>query len=160
MIKWLKKKLPSRREIKQYRGLGIFGRVLHRKGLWRFDHHSLAIALAIGLFWAWMPMPFQMIPAACCAILFGANLPLSLAGVWLSNPITMPAMLFFCYKLGDLILGSRIIHSDGSLAWYFHHMHVIWKPLLLGCLIMGVLSAMIGFFTIQLLWKLNPKSRN
>ena len=44
---------------------------------------------------------------SCCyfAVVFRANLPLSVAGVWISNPITMPPMMYFAYLFGNKLLG-------------------------------------------------------
>ncbi len=42
-----------------------------------------------------------------------------------------------------------------ELSWEFilHQMNTIGPPFLLGCLICGVLSAIIGFFGIKALWR-------
>jgi uncharacterized protein (DUF2062 family) len=49
----------------------------------------------VGLFCAFIPVPFQMLLAAPSAIIFSANLPVSIALVWITNPITMPPIFFF-----------------------------------------------------------------
>jgi uncharacterized protein (DUF2062 family) len=65
---------------------------------------NAARAAAVGLFCAWIPIPFQMILAASLAIFFSANIPLSVALVWLTNPITMPPLFYAAYRLGAWVL--------------------------------------------------------
>ena len=97
MRKFFKKYTPNREMVKEYKFLNFLGNSLFHGDLWRFNRLSFCRATVIGVFWGWMPMFFQMIPAAYCAVLFRANLPLSVAGVWISNPITMPAMMYIGY---------------------------------------------------------------
>ena len=84
MKKFFKDNLPKPDDLKKYKALGILGNSIFEKELWSINKHTLSRAIAIGLFWGWMPMFFQMIPAAFCAVYFRANLPLSVAGVWAS----------------------------------------------------------------------------
>ena len=48
-----------------------------------------------------------MLLAALIAIWLKVNLPLSVALVWVSNPITMGPMFYFAYKLGALLMGEE-----------------------------------------------------
>ena len=63
-------------------------------------------------------------------------------------------MFFAAYKTGSLILNvpHRPVSFVMSWDWFSSTMTEIWQPLILGCLILGGLSAMTGYFTIQLLW--------
>jgi uncharacterized protein (DUF2062 family) len=62
----------------------------------------------IGLFCAFLPLPFQMVIAASLAVLSRCNVPIAVVLVWVSNPITMTPMLFFSYQLGAWLLDRRI----------------------------------------------------
>ena len=119
MKKFFKDNLPKPEDIKKYKALGILGESIFEKQLWSINKHTLSRAIAIGLFWGWMPMFFQMIPAAFCAVYFRANLPLSLAGVWVSNPITMPPMMYLGYEFGNIILdlgkAEGVIRKDQTI---------------------------------------------
>ena len=100
-------------------------------------------------------MFFQMIPAAFCAVYFRANLPLSLAGVWISNPITMPPMMYLGYEFGNIILGIDPLFQkfEASIEWISSVFSLIWQPLLAGTMIIGIASAILGYFGIHLIWK-------
>ncbi|ATX82088.1 hypothetical protein Ga0123462_1224 [Mariprofundus ferrinatatus] len=153
--KLLKRLMPDHRKIRDHKHLQIFGKLLHNPALWHLNRHSVAKAFAVGLFFAWVPVPFQMVLAAGGAIIFHANLPLSVALVWLTNPLTMPPMFYGAYKLGAFVLGREMQHFEMELSyeWLEHEMSLIWEPFLLGCLIVGVLSSIIGYIGIQIAWR-------
>ncbi len=110
---------------------------------------------AVGLFMAFVPLPSQMIMSAGLAILMGVNLPLSVALVWVSNPITMPVLFYFAYKLGAWVMHVPPQPFHFELSWDFimQQMSTIGPPFLLGCAICGVGSTIIGYFGIRGLWR-------
>ena len=69
----------------------------------------------------------------------------------------MPAMFYFAYKLGNLMLGlpPNNIEFEASFEWIQQQMELIWQPFLLGCLTLGIASGTIGFITMRLLWRLH-----
>ena len=151
----IKKFLPSHEVIKRQKALKIFGNVLYNPNLWCLNRRSASGAFAVGLFMAFVPLPSQMIMAAGLAILFGVNLPLSVALVWVSNPVTMPVLFYGAYKLGAWVLNSPNVAFHFELSWDFllKQMSQIAPPFLLGCLICSVVSALIGYFGIRSLWR-------
>lgn len=151
----LKRIMPDHKTIREHKHLRCFGTLLHNPALWHMNRHSVAKAFAIGLFFAWVPVPFQMVLGAGGAILFHANLPLSIVLVWLTNPLTMPPMFYGAYKLGAWLLDEELQHFDMelSLAWLQHEMALIWAPFLLGCLVLGVASSLLGYIGIQIAWR-------
>jgi uncharacterized protein (DUF2062 family) len=159
--KFLKKYSPSPKTIRENKALSCLGESIHQPNLWCMNRHSVAKAFAIGLFCAWIPLPFQTVMAALLAIYYRAHLPLSVALVFVTNPITIPPMFYFAYRLGGLMLGIEPQEVDMSLSWDWLGTTLahIWQPLLLGCLILGVLSSVGGYFFIRSLWKKNIKKR-
>jgi uncharacterized protein len=152
----IKRFLPDHRKFRDHQQLKRFGARLHDPNLWHLSRRSVPGAFAIGLFIAFIPVPFQMIIAAAIAIIARVNLPISVALVWVTNPLTMPAIFYFSYKVGARLLGERIqpIAFEPSLRWLLTETHTIWAPLLLGSLICGAVSAVLGYFTIRSLWRL------
>jgi uncharacterized protein (DUF2062 family) len=140
--------------IRTHPRLQFFGELLHDHRLWHFQRRTLAMGAAIGLFVAFIPLPMQMIYAAALAILFRANLPVAVTFIWVSNPITIPPMLFAAYSLGAFLLDMppNNINVEFSMAWLEHTLSTSWKPLLLGCFILGSSSALIGYHLINWLW--------
>ncbi|MFV2060673.1 MAG: DUF2062 domain-containing protein [Gammaproteobacteria bacterium] len=156
--KYIKKYIPDHGKIRSNPQLNrIFGRLLHDPNLLHLNRHSVTGATFIGLFMAFMPMPFQMVPAAALAIYFRVNLPISIALVWISNPITMPPIFYFCYLVGTWILGTTLIDIEFNLSieWLSTRLIEIWQPFLLGCFTVALVSATIGAVSVRLLWRLH-----
>jgi len=153
--KFIKRFMPDRELIKKQKALKIFGNLLYNPNLWCLNRRSAAGAFAVGLFIAFIPLPSQMIMSAGLAVLCGVNLPLSIALVWISNPITMPVLFYFAYKLGAWVLSEPPTHFHFELSWQFlsDQMSTIAPPLFVGCLICGVVCGIIGYFGIQSLWR-------
>ena len=78
--------------------------------LFHLSRRSVSLGVMVGLFWAFTPIPFQMLPAAITAWIIRANLPLSVALVWISNPVTVPPLLLIAYGIGSWILTRRSYH--------------------------------------------------
>ncbi|RDH83982.1 MAG: DUF2062 domain-containing protein [endosymbiont of Galathealinum brachiosum] len=155
--KFLRKCLPDPHKITQSKSLRIFGNFIHEPNLWHMNRKSVSMAFMVGMFFMWVPLPSQMILAAGAAILLRCNLPLSVALVWITNPITMAPMFYSAYILGNWMLGSppSNIEFEASFEWISQQMDVIWKPFLLGCFTLGVSSSIIGFVGIRMLWRLH-----
>ncbi|USD66207.1 DUF2062 domain-containing protein [Vibrio sp. SCSIO 43136] len=153
--KFIQKYMPNPELIRKQKALKIFGNVLYNPNLWCLNRRSAAGAFAVGLFMAFVPLPSQMIMAAGTAIMCGVNLPLSVALVWISNPVTMPVMFYFAYKVGALVLATPTQQFHFELSWDFiiAQMSTIGPPFLLGCAICGITSAMLGYFGIRGLWR-------
>ena len=104
---------------------------------------------------AWVPAPFQMVLAAGAAILVRCNLPVSVAMVWVSNPVTMAPLFVAAHKLGEWMLDRSPgdFRIELSLRWLFEELAKVWEPLLLGCFVLGLTSAILGQIMIRLVWR-------
>jgi len=153
--KLIRRYLPNPHKIRDHKHLRLFGRLLHDPNLWHLNRRSVSGAAAIGLFMAFVPMPLQMIPAAALAIYFRVNLPIAVALVWLTNPVTMAPVFYFCYQLGAWVLQTPVqpVTIEPSLEWLTSEFQRVWQPFLLGSLIVSAVSAATGYFGIRLLWR-------
>ena len=138
------------------KGLGVLGTWLHNPNIWHLNRHSVSKAFVIGLFWMSIPLPSQMIFSALTAILFRANLPLSVALVWISNPLTMGPIFYFNYVVGTLILGqeaNETLSFELSWDWMMNVLGDLWLPLYLGSTVVGLVLGFLSYFALQLLWR-------
>jgi len=149
--------LPDHEKMREHRYLRHFGHLLARPTLWHLNRRNVAAAFAVGLFFAFMPVPFQMVLAAGGAIYFNANLPISVAMVWLTNPITIPPIFYFTYVLGNWILGNPSTHlTMDSFSWdaIYSGLPAVMQAVLVGCLFSGVVAAIAGYIGIRVLWRI------
>jgi uncharacterized protein (DUF2062 family) len=152
---FLKKYLPDAEKLKAHKNLQFLGKRLHEPNLWHLNRRSVALAFAVGLFGAWIPTPGQMAIAALAAFYFRANLPISVGLVWLTNPITMPPLFYFAYRIGLWFMDRPSPADDFqfSLEGVFNGLSDIWEPFLLGCLIAGMVCSSAGYFGIHYFWR-------
>ena len=135
----------------------ILGALLDDASLWHLNRTSIAWAVSVGLFMAFVPLPCQMLLAAIAAALIGCNLPISVALVWISNPITIPPMFYAAYKLGAWVLNlqPRPFEFELSFGWVLAKLGAIWQPFLLGCFLMGFSLAVLGHVAVRLIWRIH-----
>ncbi len=147
--------MPNPDTIRHHQHLQCFGRLLHDPGLWHLNRRSVAGAFFVGLAAAFVPVPFQMVLAAGVAIMLRVNLPISVALVWVTNPLTMPPLFYFAYKVGAGVMAvpPQPFNFELSLSWFSEGIMAIWQPFLLGCLIVGLSSGVLGYGLILLLWR-------
>lgn len=155
--KLIKRYLPNHQKIREHKSLRFLGALIHNPHLWHLNRRSVAGAFAIGLFAAFIPLPSQMAIAAAAAIPFRVNLPIAVALVWITNPITMPPVYYTAYRLGAWVLGSPAneVQFEVSVQWLMTEMATVWKPFLLGSFIVGIACSIAGYFLVRLLWRLH-----
>ena len=100
----LRRYLPTPARIREYRVLRPVRHWLQNPEIWHLHRRSVSGATFIGLFCAFMPVPSQMLLAAVLAVASRCNLPLAVAWVWITNPLTIPPIFYFSYRLGAWLL--------------------------------------------------------
>ncbi|NQZ08569.1 MAG: DUF2062 domain-containing protein [Algicola sp.] len=153
--KLIKRFMPDPQTIRDNKTLKIFGPILDNANLWHLSRRSARGAFAVGLMFAFWPVPFQMLFAAAGAIIFRVNLPLSVALVWITNPFTMPPIFYGAYKVGEWILGptGHEFAFEASWEWIGASLSTIGPTFLFGCLVCGTFFAIVGYFGIDGLWR-------
>lgn len=153
--KTLKSLMPSATRVREIKSLHILGDWIYETNLWHLNRYSASMAFFVGLFLAFMPVPGQMPLAALLALVLRCNLPISVTLVWITNPLTMPALFFMAYQVGALIINVPVtpIEFELSFNWLSHQLASIWQPFLLGCLICGLFFGCLGYFVVSLLWR-------
>jgi len=153
--KFIRRFLPDHNTVRTHRYLKMFGTLLHDPNLWHLNRKSARGGFGLGLFFAFWPIPFQMIFAAGAAIPLRVNLPLSIATVWITNPLTMPPIFYACYLVGSTVLGTKMTAFEFQLSWSWliDSLSTIGPAFLLGCAICSVVAGIIGFFGLDWVWR-------
>jgi uncharacterized protein (DUF2062 family) len=168
------KHMPTQETIRQYRLLRPLSRYLDHHALWQFNRRSVAGGVAVGLFFS-IATPFIQIPlAAMFAILFRVNIPIAAFSTLLSNPFTTPAILYGAYKLGALLTGQQAAgqyaaldnaaaeQASGMMGWLVYWIEWLQSaglPLILGLAVISVFLTLVGYFGVNLVWRLQARLR-
>ncbi|MDX1589686.1 MAG: DUF2062 domain-containing protein [Oleiphilaceae bacterium] len=157
----LKRYIPTPEKVRSIRALRFLGSLLHEPNLWHINRHAISRAVLIGVFWCLIPMPFQMIAAALVAVWFNANLPLTLALVWISNPVTMAPMAYGTYVVGTWVLArpaSSLQDFRLDWGWFAERLLEVGIPLYVGSLISAVVLSCTSYLLVQYLWRRKVRS--
>ncbi|MDB6445461.1 MULTISPECIES: DUF2062 domain-containing protein [Pseudomonas] len=150
-----KRYMPDPAIIREHKSLRFLGALLHDPNLWHLNRHSVARAMAVGLFAAFLPIPLQMLLAAALAVTVRGNIPIAVSLVWLTNPITMPAVFFCTYQTGAWLMDvpARTLPDELTWAWITDQLSTLWRPFLLGSVVTGLVLGVLAYFVTMSYWR-------
>jgi uncharacterized protein len=130
--------------------------------LWRFTRRSVPRGVALGLFAAFIIPVGQIFLAAFLALPARANVPLSAAVTFVTNPFTIPFWLVVANKVGSFILKidqatvntamAGEIERGGwwqSFGWFLETAGVT----AFGFVVMSLVSAAVGYVLSGMIWR-------
>lgn len=149
----------------------IAGPVLKHRRYWQLNRKAVARGVAAGTFWAFIPLPIQSIGSILTAIWLKGNIPLAWTFTWISNPVTWVPVFYAGYRVGLAVTGQpeasglgheleRLMNegvwagTKGLIAYFGDNLDRVF-PLLLGCGMLGTLSAGTGYWGVKALWRWN-----
>ncbi len=122
------------------------------------NRKSVSTAILVGLFWAFIPMPMQMLAVLATTPFLKFNVPLALSVVWLSNPVTMPPMYYMEYLTGNFILGREGIDTiEITTDWFTDNLKNIFVPLYVGASFYSIVVSSLIYLIINRLWIFSVK---
>ncbi|MDB3966719.1 DUF2062 domain-containing protein [Porticoccaceae bacterium] len=147
--------LPDIGKLLQRPSLRWINSLTHDPNLLHLNRHSVSLGVFVGIFCAFIPLPIQTLIAAAMCFWLGANLPIGLMTIWISNPLTIPPMFYLTHQLGSFLLGSEPVNFTVTMSWeWFSNLGSrILLPLIAGSLLSGIILASIGYFFILYLWR-------
>jgi uncharacterized protein (DUF2062 family) len=134
-----------------------FQLLLEHPAYWSLNRRNVARAFALGLFLAFLPLPVHLILAVAIALALRLNIPVAVTGTLLANPLTIVPMYVLAYWVGCHLLGvqERRLAFELSWEWLTTRLLPVWKPFLLGCFVMGTLTALVGYALLAGAWHLS-----
>lgn len=163
--KFFRRYLPEAAAVREHRWIARFGSWLHEPNLWHLNRHSVAGAVAIGLFSGLVPGPLQMLTAAILAVPLKKNLPVALIVTLYTNPFTIVPLYLLAWGYGSLLLGgggneARIqpfetdwAHVLDSMSALIDWTFALGKPLAVGLPALAVTLAALGYAAVQIAWR-------
>jgi uncharacterized protein (DUF2062 family) len=162
---WWRNNAPTRESLEEIRWLRPFAHRALEPSLWRFTRRSVprgvALGLIVGIF---LMIPgIQIIGACLLALPCRANVPIAVAGTFLSNPATTPFILYL-----SLIVGNRFVHSNADIGtvtamidhgaslseWANWAASAAAPALIVGLFVIAVVSASVGYLASALFWRI------
>jgi len=134
---------------------------LFHRSLWMPCPATVSTALSIGLFFAMLPIPFQMLAAALLAMRFRANIPFAMAACWVSNPFTQVPIILAQFRLGHWMRDSLSVPMPGFLVRVDYSIPGV-GPLnaasfTLGFITSAIVIAVAAYPVTQLVYSMLPK---
>lgn len=173
--KIIKKFLPEHRTLLESRWLQPFRALLHDPALIVPHRRGVARGFAVGLFWAFMPVPGQSIFAAVSCIWLRVNVLVAMATTWITNPFTAVPIVLTAHWIGALILGPGeapppspdAVHAVDAVDMFtvdalregWRELRALGAAFLLGSLVMSVVTAILGFVTLNGFWLWSVRRR-
>ncbi len=126
------------------------------------NRNAVSKAVLVGLFFAFIPMPLQMLAVVLMVPFIKFNVPIGVSLVWITNPITMPFIFY-----GELVIGDLLTHEPISqdldfmvelftMDWFstafIDKLMEIIVPMYIGALFTAVTLAVGGYYLVRYLW--------
>lgn len=151
--KWLRH-IPRRKHLKGGRLHRLLGDNLFAAELWKPSRHTISCGLALGLFIGFTPtMGAQIIISGVLAYLLKVNIPIALAGSFVTNPITAALVYPLEYQLGVWLVDVPEPRELESYTGMLRTFTSYAKPLWIGSLVTGSVAAALAYGLVTLLWK-------
>lgn len=152
-----KKFAIKRHELSKQWFMTPFRHLLNDPRLWSVRRQRVVPAFAIGLFISFMPFPGHTLMGALAALAARVNIPIAAVSTWVSNPATMFVMYPAAYQVGRAVLNTppRNVSFNVSWDWVGSTLVHIWQPMLLGSVLLGSALAIVGYVTLDILWRLS-----
>ncbi len=162
--RFFQKYMPKPHEVRDHKALQWIAHWLHDPNLWHLNRHSVSRGFAVGLFVAFLPIPpipGQSVVSAVLAVWLRVNLPIAVALVWITNPLTMAPVFYAAYEIGHWILDTPPIDVklDLTWEWFTTVLVTIWKPFLLGSVVISAVASFLGYWGIQIFWRAHVTHR-
>lgn len=152
--------LKHPRKLKTSPTMRWFARHFLDKRVWKPTRHTFAGGMAIGWFVTLQLLPIQMPSAAILAAVFRVNIPIAIIMCWISNPVTMAALVPLEYLVGKWVLAwvSEVpstpfptqLPEDIPGLWLALREHA--PVMLFGGIILGALAAPLSYVASYLGW--------
>src|SRR5687768_16919340 len=94
-----------------------FRLVLEHPVYWSLNRRNVTRALALGLMISFIPIPVHFPVATLAALALRLNVPATILGTFLANPLTMVPMYMAAYWIGCSLLGLPGDNIAFEMSW-------------------------------------------
>jgi len=157
----LKKITPHPTTLRSRWYLRLFGERVTDPRLWSLQRRSVTAAFGLGLSICFIPLPVHLPLAVLVAIIGRVNVPTIIATVFIVNPFTVVPVFYTAYRVGAAVLREPVkgFHFQLSFRWLQYGLGPLWEPFLVGCLICSAVAGLVGWITLELIWRWSVRKR-
>lgn len=153
--------MKTRDEILANRWIRPFAHRLTHPALWHANRRSMAKALGLGLFAAFIVPIGQMVLAAFLAVPARANVPVAVGLTFVSNPFTFAPTWYAAWWIGSHMLApfgfeSHPLDLSAGYAWSAVS---TMTPITLGLVMVSIGAGVLGYllgmawYSVRLAWR-------
>jgi uncharacterized protein (DUF2062 family) len=177
LLKWMARNGVRRSNLRGTIVHRVLGNRIFSRELWVFTKHSVRNGWIIGSFAAANPfLGLQIFVSIPFVVALRANLFVTIGLIFTTNPFTIGPFLAFAYWVGSILTGGASTADGEKIAAEFERLGALgflktawndWHLIsglaiatMLGCLLIGSVSAAVGAGLIHALWKEKPRQGN
>lgn len=165
MKKFIRNLLPSKKTLENHLGESRYAKKILQSNCFHINHRSVSRAVAIGLFFAFIPIPLQMLLAATTAIYLRANFIIAITMTWITNPITFLPFNYIIFTVGHYVTrNNEAFHPIPEVKFEIMHLSAIFThygvwikeagtSFIVGIPIVATVSAIVGYISIEIFWR-------
>jgi uncharacterized protein (DUF2062 family) len=139
-----------------------------RRSLWDFNRGSVSRGVAVGLFFGILTPVAQIVFATFVAVAVRGHLLTAAASTFITNPVTLPFVYYYAYRVGLLLTGRSadldddVAVSEAAAEEALDVTHwpttlIEWAssialPFLVGLVLSALVVATLGYVLVQAGW--------
>jgi len=166
----LRRFIPTREQLLAGRFTRWMAPWLGQRKLWHWSRRSVALGVAIGIFFGLL-IPIAQIPvSAAAAIVLRANLPAAMGSTLITNPVTFGPIYYLAYRTGARVVGQPVRDAEAEIARItqeataearasgepkptaWQRIQALGKPLIVGLALFAVAGGLIAYAVVSFGW--------
>jgi uncharacterized protein len=158
----LQKIIPTPQMLRERWPLRIFGDRMADPQLWTLHRRAVTYAFGAGIAICFVPLPVHLLLTVAVALIWRLNIPVIYGTTWLfTNPFTAVPVYYLAYRVGVAVLGLHPQHFRfvADWHWFTHGLQPVWRPFLVGCLTCAIVGGILGWATLEVVWRYQVLSR-
>lgn len=161
MFNKLRRYLPDAESLRQHPHIQRFGNQMQHSPIWHVNRRSASRGVSVGMFFAFLPIPFRTLPVIVFSIISGANLPIAIVCTWIFNNIVLGPSYYYGFKLGQYLL--QIPENSDALSFNVQQLlellMVSWQPLMLGNVVIASVMSLSSYCLARAFWRYRTVKR-
>ena len=157
----LQKIVPAPHSLRERWFLRPFGDRLADPQLWSLHRRGVTYAFGAGLAISFIPLPVHLLTAATVAVIWRLNIPVACGTTFFVNPFTAVPVYYLAYRVGAALLHAphQRFKFHPTWEWFHHGLVPVWQPFVAGCIACGLVAGLLGWASLELLWRWQVRSR-